>query len=217
MTRAWLLIGGLSLTACHQPVTFQGAQTLAIQGTPPPPVVEAKTPPRVEVRDNKIAIHEKIQFDYDKATIKEASAGLMAEIANVIKRNPQIKRLRIEGYASSEGDEKHNQTLSDSRAKSVMAYLAKLGVSSTQLAAVGYGADKPIADNDTAAGREANRRVEFTILEQEVTQKKVEIDPTTGAERVVGESHQLVTAPDANHEAIHTPPQTKASSTKKGS
>jgi OOP family OmpA-OmpF porin len=212
-----MLIGGFSLMACHQPVTFQGAQTLAIQGTPPPREVEAKAPPRVEVRDNKIAIHEKIQFDYDKATIKEASAGLMTEIADVIKKNPQIRKLRIEGYASAEGDAKHNQTLSDSRAKSVMAYLSKLGVSGPQLAAVGYGADKPIADNNTAEGREANRRVEFTILEQDVTQKKVEIDPTTGAEKVVGESHQLVTAPDASHEANHTKPAAKTSTAKKGS
>jgi OOP family OmpA-OmpF porin len=212
MTRPWLLIAALGLVACHQAVTFQGEHTLAIQGTPLAPVAETKPPPRVELRDNKIAIHEKIQFDYDKATIRDASAGLMTEIADVIKKNPQLKKLRIDGYASAEGDAQHNQVLSTNRAQAVVAYLAKLGVSGTQLAAVGHGEDNPIADNGTAAGREANRRVEFTILAQEVTQKKVEIDPTTGTEKVVGETHQIVTAPDTGH----TGPGAITTSAKKG-
>jgi outer membrane protein OmpA-like peptidoglycan-associated protein len=212
MTRPWLLIAALGLLACHQAVTFQGEHTLAIQGTPPPPAPEAKAPPRVELRDNKIAIHEKIQFDYDKATIKETSAGLMAEIADVIKKNPQIKKLQIEGYASAEGDAQHNQALSTSRAQAVMAYLARLGVSGTQLAAVGHGEANPVADNSTDAGREANRRVEFTILEQEVTQRRVEIDPATGTEKVVGETHQTVTTPDSAQPG----PGAMTTSTKKG-
>src|SRR5262245_36528702 len=84
MTRPWLLIAVLGVVACHQSVTFQGEHTLAVQGAPPPPPPEAKAPPRVELRDNKIAIHDKIQFDYDKATIRDASAGLMTQIADVI-------------------------------------------------------------------------------------------------------------------------------------
>lgn len=201
MTRAWLLVGALGLLGCQHTVTFQGDRTFAIQGTPPATVAEAATPPRVEVRDNRIDISEKIQFDYDKATIKEASAGLMQEIAAVIKKNPQIKKLRIEGYASSEGDLGHNQTLSDNRAKAVQTYLVKLGVSAQQVSWVGYGEDKPVADNSTPEGRELNRRVQFTILEQDVTQKKVEIDAKTGTEKVVSETKETVTAPDAKQEA----------------
>jgi len=208
MTRAWLLVGALGLLGCQHSVKFQGERTFAIQGTPPPVVAEVQPPPRVEVRDNKVVITEKIQFDYDKATIKDASAGLMTEIATVIKQNPQIKKLRIEGYASSEGDLQHNQTLSENRSKAVQAYLIKLGVPAGQLASAGYGEDKPVADNNTPDGREANRRVEFTILEQNVTEKKVEIDPKTGAEKVVGESTKTVTAPDAAREANQTKPVT---------
>jgi OOP family OmpA-OmpF porin len=216
MTRPWLLIAALSVVACHQAVTFQGEHTLAIQGTPPRPPPETKAPPRVELRDNKVAIHDKIQFDYDKATIKDASAGLMTEIADVIKKNPQIKKLRLEGYASAEGDAQHNQTLSTNRARAVMAYLTKLGVSGPQLAAVGYGEANPIADNSTTSGREANRRVEFTILEQEVTQRKVEIDPATGAEKVVSETHHTVTSPDRGRGADHTGPGAITTSATKG-
>jgi OOP family OmpA-OmpF porin len=194
-------------------VTFQGQTTLAVVGAPPPPppappppppvVVEVKPPPRVEIRDNKIAIGEKIQFEHDKAKIMEVSFGLMNEIADVIAKNPQIKQLRIEGYASAEGNAKHNKQLSDARAKSVMKYLTGKGIAARDLVAVGYGIDKPIADNATEDGREQNRRVEFVIVEQDVTKKKVEIDTTTGAEKVVGEEKQTVTAPptDAKQEA----------------
>ncbi|HET9625999.1 MAG TPA: OmpA family protein [Kofleriaceae bacterium] len=177
---------------------FQGQSTLAVNGTPPPPpMVEAKAPPRVEVRDNKIEIHEKIQFDLDKATIKPESFSLMDEIGSVITKNPQIKSIRIEGYASSEGDAKHNKQLSDARAKSVMKYLVDHKIPAAQLQAIGYGVEHPIADNGTEDGREKNRRVEFTILDQDVTKKKVEIDPATGKEKVVEEKHENVKAPDA--------------------
>ncbi len=170
---------------------FQGQSTIPIHGTPAP-VKEAAAPPRVEVRDNKIEIHEKIQFDYDKAIIKEASFGLMDEIADVIKKNPQIKRIRIEGHASSEGNAAHNKTLSDDRAKSVLKYLTDHGIPTAELTSQGFGSEKPIADNATEDGREKNRRVEFTILEEDVTQKKVEIDPKTGQEKVVEEKHETM-------------------------
>jgi outer membrane protein OmpA-like peptidoglycan-associated protein len=221
--RKWLIICTLGLASCGGPVAFQGQSTLAVNGTPPPPapVVEAKAPPRVEVRDNKIEIHEMIQFDFDKATIKPESFSLMNEIGDVITKNPQIKSLRIEGYASSEGDVKHNQQLSDARAKSVMKYLVDHKIPAAELQAIGYGIDHPIADNSTDDGREKNRRVEFTILEQIVTKKKIEIDPTTGKEKVVEEKHENVKAPaDATQEANQADSAAKpkkAKSAKKGS
>jgi hypothetical protein len=64
------------------PMVFQGQSTLAVTGTAPAPV--AVTPARVEVADNAIEIHEKIQFDVGKATIKRESFDLMNEIAGVI-------------------------------------------------------------------------------------------------------------------------------------
>lgn len=215
-----LVVCVLAMSAsCSHAVAFDGESTLPVQGhyevaaAPPPP-----PPPRVEVRDNKIEIREKIQFDVDAATIKPASFDLMNEIADVIKKHPQIKRIRIEGYASSEGNAEHNRKLSDERAKSVMKYLGDHGVESKELDAAGYGADHPIADNTTEEGREKNRRVEFEILEQDVTQKKVEIDPKTGAEKVVDEKHETVkatdpaTPPAATPAAATTAPSTSAQS-----
>jgi OOP family OmpA-OmpF porin len=180
--------------------------------------VEARPPPRVEVRDNRIEIHEKIQFDFDRATIKPASFDLMNEIASVIAKNPQLKRIRIEGHASSEGNAGHNKTLSDDRARAVMKYLDDHGIAPGELAAVGYGSERPIADNTTEDGREKNRRVELVILEQDVTHKKVEVDASTGAEKVIEENHETVKAPDADaatHEASKAP-RTRPPSHKKG-
>ena len=217
--RAWFLIASLGLWGCSNPVVFQGQSTLPVMGTPPVHVVEAKPPPRVEVRDNKIEIHEKIQFDFDKATIKPASFDLMNEIAQVIAKNPQIKRLRIEGHASSEGNPAHNRTLSDERAQAVMKYLSDHGSAAKELVAAGYGADRPIADNATEDGREKNRRVEFVIVEQDVTHKKVEVDARTGAEKVIEENHEIIKAPDvdaASYEASKTAPRTKPTTHKKG-
>jgi OOP family OmpA-OmpF porin len=121
----------------------------------------------------------------------------MDEIGSVITKNPQIKRIQIEGYASSEGDAAHNKKLSDDRAKSVMKYLTDHGIAQPRLTAIGFGVDKPIADNSTEDGREKNRRVEFSILEQDVTEKKVEIDPKTGTEKTVDEKHEDVKTPSA--------------------
>ncbi len=202
MRARWLLI--CALASCGKPVVFEGQSTLPVNGTPPAAVKEAAVPPRVEVRDNKIEIHDKIQFDWDKAVIKDASFSLMNEIADVIKKNPQIKRIRIEGHASIDGSPSHNKTLSDERAKSVMKYLVDHGITAAELSAQGFGSDKPIADNSTPEGREQNRRVEFVITEQDITKKKVEIDPKTGAEKVVEENHEVMKAPEMEPAAKHT-------------
>ncbi|NLE89239.1 MAG: OmpA family protein [Myxococcales bacterium] len=180
--------GALTLVACGGQMAFQGSIPLTVMGTPPappPPPPEPEPAPRVEVRDNKIQINEKIQFEHAKANIMEASHSLLNEVVSVIKANPHIKKIAIEGHASSEGNPDFNRTLSDNRAKAVRAYLVSQGISEEMLTAKGFGSDNPIASNDTEEGREKNRRVEFNIVEQDVTQKKVEIDPKTGEERVI--------------------------------
>ena len=204
----------VALVGCGGVTQFQGAQAFAIAGTPPPPPpppppkVEAPKPPaRVELRDNKIEFKEKIQFEVNKAVIKEASFGLLKEIGDVIKQNPQVKKISIEGHASSEGDPKHNKELSDQRAKAVMDHLVKKeGIDAAKLTAKGWGSEKPIADNATEEGKEKNRRVEFLVVEQDVTKKKVEIDPATGKEKVVEEQKESIKAPGADAAATPAKP-----------
>lgn len=180
---ACVLLFVTSTLGCGGTTTFQGAAPQPIAGTlppppPPPPQAEAPPPPRVEVRDNQIAISEKIQFDLDKATIKPESSALLDEIVATFKKNPQIKKVSIDGFASSEGGPAFNMKLSEERAKAVMAYLVAHGVDKDRVQAKGWGVEKPIADNSTEDGREKNRRVEFNILEQDV---KSESAPARGA------------------------------------
>ncbi len=73
--------------------------------------------------------------------------------------------MRIEGHTDSQGDDAFNLDLSQRRANSVRRYLVEQGITAERLEAVGYGETKPVDTNKTAAGRENNRRVEFTILE----------------------------------------------------
>lgn len=178
LSMTWLLAAG-----CSKAVTFQGERTLSVAGTPPAPVAQVP-PPRVEVRDNKIEIREKVQFEYDKATILPVSFSLLDEVASVIRQHPQLKKIRVEGHASAEGSARHNQKLSEARAAAVRDYLVGKGIAPALLISQGFGIDQPIADNATPEGREQNRRVEFEILEQDVTTKTVEIDHT-GKEKVI--------------------------------
>jgi outer membrane protein OmpA-like peptidoglycan-associated protein len=152
---------------------------------PPPPVAEPAPPKRVEVQQDQIVIREKIQFETDKATIKPDSFDLLNEIVKVVNDNPQIKKLSIEGHTSSEGSDQHNLKLSDKRAAAVRKYLIDHGVLEARLVSKGWGEAKPIADNESEAGREQNRRVEFVILEQDLIRRTYEIDPKTGEKRDV--------------------------------
>jgi OOP family OmpA-OmpF porin len=161
------------------PTVFKGDTGLRILGNlPPPPPAPAPEPERAKIVDDKIIIDEKIQFEYDKAIILPVSHGILDEVVKVMNDNPHVKKVRVEGHASDEGRgdaaNEYNKRLSDSRAKAVMEYLASKGVDKARLESVGYGVDKPVAGNDTEEGREKNRRVEFNIVEQDVTKKEVQ-------------------------------------------
>jgi outer membrane protein OmpA-like peptidoglycan-associated protein len=179
-----LAVLGTTLLACGGTMAFKDKSSLIIAGEGPPPPEPPPPPPppepkRVEVTADKIVINEKIQFDFDKTTIKPESNSLLDEIVSVIKDNPQIKKIAIEGHTDGDGSDKYNLKLSDGRAKSVMEYLTSHGVDAKRLTAKGYGETKPIASNETPEGKEANRRVEFLITEQEEVKKVVEVEEKT--------------------------------------
>lgn len=162
------LAGGLA--GCTTTVLWEGKTPIAVEGVAPPRVKKlAPRATRVIVSEKKIEITEKIQFDLNKATILPESFSLLDEITQVIKDHPEIKKVAIEGHASSDGDDNQNLTLSDGRAKAVMAYIVTKGVDAKRLTAEGFGEKKPIADNNTEEGRIKNRRVEFNILERDAS------------------------------------------------
>lgn len=124
---------------------------------------EGKT--KVRVTEKSIEILDKVYFDSNKATIKTRSHDVLNQVASILKANPQITKIRIEGHTDSRGKDAHNLDLSKRRAEAVRYYLTQRGLTGERLAAEGFGETKPIATNDTKAGREENRRVEFNIAE----------------------------------------------------
>ncbi|WP_051296249.1 OmpA family protein [Eisenibacter elegans] len=85
-------------------------------------------------------------------------------LADFLKANPQV-RIQVEGHTDSVGDAGSNQVLSQNRVGSVQQYLLQKGIAANRLQTKGFGATTPVADNNTEAGRQQNRRVEIRILE----------------------------------------------------
>lgn len=115
--------------------------------------------------ETKIELKEAVYFDSGKATIKPVSFELLDDVAAILQRNPQVKKVVIEGHTDSTGAAEVNRRLSQARADAVKAYLVEKGVEAARLETAGFGPDRPIADNKTKAGRDQNRRVEFNVGE----------------------------------------------------
>lgn len=128
-------------------------------------------PAVVTITDTRILISERIYFEYDSDVIRSVSFPLLDQVAEVILELPGQRRIRVEGYSDSEGNDQYNLDLSYRRARSVVEYLNQRGVPEPRLSYVGYGEVNPVAPNDSPEGRALNRRVEFTILEPADSQR----------------------------------------------
>ncbi len=105
----------------------------------------------------------KVNFDFDKSDIKAQYHQELADFAAFMKKHPGVA-VEIDGHTDSKGSDAYNQKLSERRAMSVRDYLVtKLGMNASLLSAVGYGESKPVASNDTDAGRAENRRIEAVL------------------------------------------------------
>jgi outer membrane protein OmpA-like peptidoglycan-associated protein len=101
-----------------------------------------------------------INFDSDSDVILPESRPLLDEIVKIAKARPTWK-LTVEGYTDATSTPEHNQALSERRARAVAAYLTAAGIDRSRLTNQGFGATKPIADDDNPLGRAQNRRVEL--------------------------------------------------------
>ena len=104
-----------------------------------------------------------ILFDTGKSSIKAESTAVMVDIILILKEYPNAK-FTVEGHTDSVGSNSLNQKLSEERANSVRDFLVKEGIGADRLTAIGYGEDKPMATNNTRAGRTQNRRVEINLI-----------------------------------------------------
>jgi outer membrane protein OmpA-like peptidoglycan-associated protein len=103
-----------------------------------------------------------ILFDVDSSALRSASRTTLNELASNFAQYPD-NRVVVEGHTDSTGSDSHNQRLSEQRAGAVADYLIDHGVPSSNVIVYGYGEMRPKTTNDTAEGRQLNRRVEIHI------------------------------------------------------
>ena len=107
----------------------------------------------------KVIIELNVEFDTAKAIVKEKYHNNIKKVADFMKEFPNTNAT-IEGHTDNVGNAAYNQRLSEERANSVRQYLIdKFGIDASRLTSVGYGLSRPIASNDTAEGKQKNRRV----------------------------------------------------------
>jgi outer membrane protein OmpA-like peptidoglycan-associated protein len=115
-----------------------------------------------------------VLFDSGKYTLRPLAREKLAKISGIVLGYPSLK-LAIEGNTDSVGTEAFNQQLSEQRAESVRSYLTQQGVPESSTTATGFGKTQPIASNDTAEGRQQNRRVELIVSGEVIGTKIVSL------------------------------------------
>jgi outer membrane protein OmpA-like peptidoglycan-associated protein len=103
-----------------------------------------------------------VLFDTGSFTLKPGAREKLAKISGILLAHPGLI-LQIEGHTDSVGSDEYNQQLSDRRAGSVREFLVQQGVATGSVTAIGFGKMEPVASNDTAEGRQLNRRVELVV------------------------------------------------------
>ena len=108
-----------------------------------------------------------ILFDFNESTLKPEAQMVLAKLSGILLMLPD-QTVMVEGHTDATGEAAYNAQLSQNRANAVSKYLQRQGVSGTRLHAIGYGMERPVADNSTEAGRKKNRRVEIVIGDAEM-------------------------------------------------
>ena len=140
------------------------AGNVANYGCPGEPEVKTVVveKPTVEVVERLNFIARSVLFNTGSATLRTESRVSLDEIASTMNQYPNTTFI-VEGHTDNTGSAAFNKTLSQERANSVVNYLVEKGVSRSKLSAIGYGEERPIATNETAEGRQQNRRVVIKV------------------------------------------------------
>ena len=143
--------------------------TVANHGCPVVDKIEApKEPVKVLLTQEEQQVINKVfhnlEFENGKTTMTTNSYSALDELTTLLKRKPSFKLL-IDGHTDNIGGRAFNQNLSQGRADVVKKYLTDQGIEESRIIAKGYGMSMPIVSNVTEAGKQKNRRVEFTIME----------------------------------------------------
>jgi len=155
--------------------------------------------------DQDFALND-ILYDYDKASLRTASAASLEKLLKLMRENPSID-IQIYSYTDSKGSDAYNQTLSQERAQSVVDYLVSSGIDRGRLSAKGMGKNDPKAPNtikgkDNPAGRQENRRTSFKILTDVPTRRIVYDSSKPGT---IGEQEKNLQVQDNENIEEETP------------
>jgi outer membrane protein OmpA-like peptidoglycan-associated protein len=149
-----------------------------------------------------------VLFATGKYELQPNAREALARFSGIVLAHPGLK-MQIEGYTDSVGSDTLNQTLSENRANSVRAYLIAQGIDPTAVSALGYGKSNPVASNDTAQGRQQNRRVEI-IISGEVIGTQIGHQAANAAGQMQTAPQQMTpqpTSPQQQQMQQQTPPQ----------
>jgi outer membrane protein OmpA-like peptidoglycan-associated protein len=119
---------------------------------------------REDERGTVIIMSGALLFPSGKDELSDSAEQHLEQVAEALKKQPERTRFRVEGYTDSTGSEQRNQELSTNRARAVADQLEDEGIDADRIESVGYGEQRPIADNDSDEGRAANRRIEIVLL-----------------------------------------------------
>lgn len=141
----------------HDDICPDTPGTAKFSGCPPPSV-----PTSAEIKSTLYRATQNVNFNVNGDILTQTSEEILDEVAEILRYSEA--RLRINGHTDAQGAEKYNLLLSQKRAEACRGYLIEKGIDPQRLTARGFGESRPLASNDTAEGRQANRRVEFEIL-----------------------------------------------------
>jgi OOP family OmpA-OmpF porin len=201
-----LVIGsvGVAVAAagCHADMEAKFGDTASASAAPPPPpppTPPASTPPPAETapppppapkvvklkganvkNGTQIDMPGDIEYATGSAKIVEndKSKAVLNALLGIMKDNPNITKLRIEGHTDDQGGKDYNKSLSDKRAASVADWLAKNGIDKGRLVTIGWGMEHPLVPNTSKENRAQNRRTEFHL--QELDGQPVQADSGGG-------------------------------------
>jgi OOP family OmpA-OmpF porin len=149
-----------ALAAFRARVPASFGSVVEINTAPLPPPITVFSECNILFED--LLSRARINFDTGSSTIAPESFGLLDRLIVVVRRCAGAK-VEISGHTDSVGSVESNMTLSEARAKAVVDYLARAGVTGDQVEARGFGPDRPVASNETPEGRARNRRIEFRV------------------------------------------------------
>ncbi len=159
MAWSFKMFGVLSVVAfgCH-------TEVVKPPDPPPAPPAELKG---VNLSGAQINTVGDVEFDKDQDTIRDTkmSGEVLSTIQHIMEENPMITKLRIEGHTDSDGNDAHNDDLSQRRALAVEKWLVDHGIDTKRIDAFGCGSRDPLVPNTSPENKQKNRRTEFDLEE----------------------------------------------------